>query len=764
MRRLLLMAFALISATAHGQGLRLGLAHHKAQRAKAKTKAASHAPASKPKKNVRIDEASDVRGDCLYRYVFAYNKNKERSSETIYRKQRTGTEWGEEQLYNKGIYTYEYDTQGRIVSKTVRYEKDDTSLSSYNVAVSYEDGYTAYTRCEISADGDYTEKERWSVYPSGLLRSYATTDDLSPSHDTYAMFDENGSCIECSRGRGYGSDDYYTRRTLQGTLNDSTITTYSNGYQGTRVEHYTYDPENGKLTEYKRWGQHIDSQKEEYVYDNLGRISAHRKYYGEGDGEDDDVAPDDLPAESTRAAAAGTGAQYALEEPTWRLEYNETYTYYNDEVYGIGNTWHDVFGMDGPLANRHSEDDDYKDGEPWVEDLTFNRDATGKLLSVVSTNTEDPETIEKNTIDVDGNGHITREHAYFRQEYEINGETTWYEDDVTIDFNWDRTDFGYGDAYDYDYVKTAEQKSTFKSIHGDGDASTDFFEYGYSPGSQFIVQRTYDSGTVEWAEVRPANKGLKIREGDNRFVQEVQTEDVSFVRPNLLKDYDGFYPDSLIVASVKGRVVACSTQSGYAERHNYGIDYFEWLGGDLPAYLNVDNDDGTYFSISHDSGLTICKDIYDLPIYVVQDGRLLKEYIYYDIISASPSEPRENVAARSVAIPEGQAYDEITYTYDTNGLVVGKAIKRTDENGTVTDEVAVEVKYDEASGIGLLHVSTGGSLRLSGRSLGLADGGAFGVFTLDGRTLAASATSYQFPTAGTYVVRVGATSLKVNIR
>ena len=732
MRKIFFTVLAMAAISANGQRVRLGLAYHKAQKYRmerrmqnaAKCETAQKAPIAK---NVRIDETTDVRGNNQYRYVFAYNKDKERSSETIYKRHFEDGKWSDEELCDKGIYTYEYDSQGRIISKTVKYE-ECKDFDSYNITVDYSNPeYTIYTKYGMSSSGDTHWKEaEWSFYKNGQMRHY---DDFNEFGYGYSKtFDENGSCIE------YHTN--YRGKELHGVLNDSTITRFED-HSPIRVESYVYNPENGKLTEYKEWGANRDSRKYEYVYDQFGRISAIRKYYDQNDDSDNGSSYRNI------NKAESNHEHELIEEPKWRLEYNETFTYFNDEVYGIGNPWHDVFGFDGPLTNRHLVDDDYEDGQPWVEDLTLNRDANGKLLSVVSTKPEDDEIVEKNTIDVDANGHITREYAYYKEGN--NSEET-----TTVDYLWEN-----GTVV------------SSKTISKDGYSPEPYVRdctFAYGEGTfSFKCKQTYSSSNESESNgtITKRNKGYMLVEDEGaddetRFIQEVQTEDVRFTRPNLIRDYEGFTTDSTIIASVKDRVVAFGKML-YGSGTDYQWGNVEWGVGDADAYFNTNED--TYFSISHDGDQTVCSNYKGQPRFILKDGRLIKEIVYEEVYENGTVTP-----AKRVAIPTGEPYKEITYLYDDNGLVTGQTVKTVDKNGTTTDEVKVEVKYDPSSGIDNMTVSTGGKLSLSGRTIGLTDGQTFSVFTLDGKQLSTNAQSFTFPKAGVYMINLNGKIVKLNIK
>lgn len=750
MRKILFTVLAMAAISANGQILGLGFGRHKAQKQRTERRMQNAAKCETTQKalfakNVRIDETTDVRGNNQYRYVFAYNKNMERSSEIIYKRYFEDGKWSDEEFCNKGIYTYEYDTQGRIVSKTVKYEnRNNYDFESYNITVDYSNPeYTVYTKYTISPDdGSYSEEAAWSFYKNGQMRHY----DNNPSHsspynNSYSIqYDENGSCIKLETNGQSGKE-------LHGLLNDSTITR-SEGYDGLlytqSVESYVYNPENGKLTECKVWGNNSESRKYEYVYDQFGRISAIRKFYDQNN--DSDVGSYSI------NKAASNHEHELIEEPKWRLEYNETFTYLNDEVYGIGNPWHDVLGFDGPLTNRHLVDDDYEDGQPWVEDLTLNRDANGKLLSVVSTKPEEDGIVEKHTVDVDADGHIARVYDYSKDT-----DGSWFEEYITTyDYHWENGS-----------ISSAKQTIETNSSDGYSDKTVDDFVFSYADGYFGYKQQSGKYGYETNGSVTKRNKGYKRVEsnvnGENLCIQEVQTEDVKFVRPNLIRDYDGFTTDSTIVASVKDRVVAFGKSHYSNNALNYKWGEIEWETNDennvTEAYFNTNED--TYFSISHDGDQTICSNYKGQPRFILKDGKLLKEIIYEDA-SYNAGVVVNSVA--HVAMPTGEAYKEITYSYDANGLVTGQTVTSVDKNGTTTDEVKVEVKYDPTSSIGNMTVSTGGKLSLNGRTIGLENGQTFSVFTVDGTQLSANAQSFTFPKAGVYMVSVNGKTMKLNIR
>lgn len=750
MRKALLLTLAAASIASYGQELRLGNYYHRQQKQKSelrKETAANTYDKSESKnvayrglqKGVYIDQAMKMNGNNIYRYVFAYNKNMERSSETIYKKYFNGAEWSDEELYNKGVYTYEYDNQGRIVSKRVVYEKPYTEFDSYTISVDYNnDDYTLYTYYIITDYGDYCSSE-WSFWKNGNLRHYTVYNgDGSDRREKCSVsFDQNGNCTRIAAD--------YKSKEFSGNLNDSTIITNDtyDGYDNPMtLEHYVYNPENGKLTEYKTWGIHAENRKYEYIYDALGRISAIKKYY---DADEEDAGTD-----YSKAPAKGM-SEFSTKEPEWRLEYNETYTYFNDEVYGIGNPWHDIFGMDGPLTNRHLVDDDYEPNIPWVEDLTFNRDANGKLLSLVSTKTEEEGFIDENTFTVDANGHITRQYVHSKESWEDGG---YNEETITTDYNWQG-----------ELLTSSHETSSENTSYAGSRTYTRDYSFTYDNGT--VGYKRLSSGDGDDSErsgsITKLNKGFKIVEKgkyeQSTFIQEVQTEDISFVRPNLICDYEGFSTDSTIIVSVKDRAVAYMKAQGYSYDDGLGWHDFEYSLGEASAYVNTN--DNTYFSVSHEGDKTICSNAQGLLVFELQGDKLLKERVYEGWFEENGAV----MAPSRASNPSAHCiYKEITYSYDENGLVNGQTVTTVDENGTKVDETKVEVVYNPASGIESINATTGKSLYLCGRTLGMTNG-SFSVYTLDGTMLANDASSFQFEQGCTYIVKSGnGKAIKVNVR
>lgn len=114
------LALALAS-TANAQGVWFGRMHLKQRAGQMEQQGMkrNNTPATVPMARLGsaadkpLDEYQEKRGDAFYRYVYAYDKDLMRSSETIYKKVKGDDgRWGEETLYDVGTYLYEYDSQG----------------------------------------------------------------------------------------------------------------------------------------------------------------------------------------------------------------------------------------------------------------------------------------------------------------------------------------------------------------------------------------------------------------------------------------------------------------------------------------------------------------------------------------------------------------------------------------------------------------------------------------------------------------------------
>ncbi len=92
------------------------------------------------------------------------------------------------------------------------------------------------------------------------------------------------------------------------------------------------------------------------------------------------------------------------------------------------------------------------------------------------------------------------------------------------------------------------------------------------------------------------------------------------------------------------------------------------------------------------------------------------------------------------------------------------AIWRLDSDGSRTETVELEYKYDPATGIGSIEATAKAGLHFSGRTLGMTDGSLFSVYTPDGQQLVAGVDGYTFAAQGVYLVRTGKTTVKVSVR
>lgn len=761
------LALALAS-TANAQGVRFGRMHLK-QRAGQMVQQGmkrNNTPATVPMARLGsaadkpLDEYQEKRGDAIYRYVYAYDKDLMRSSETIYKKVKGDDgRWGEETLYDVGTYLYEYDSQGRVKAKTVSYGKNEDFVS-YRVMVDYgTDGTTTYTRYELdSGNGGYWPARQWSCYDSGQLASSAEYD--YDGRAKYARtFAKNGIAT------GGGND--LRKYVCSGTVNDSTVTHYwrddSNAeWRQERIEanrHHNWGT--GRLAVYKCYGtdEYYGSYEErmfEFGYDGLGRITSIKKYYT---GNDDDSQPgwsggtggdgatygSDSPA---RAGRAATG------EPQWRLEYSETYEYWGDEVYGVGNPWHDVFGMDGPLKRI------YLDDEGYITQTLFERDASGKLLSV-SYSDEDIEGVtETGTVEVDADGLITRIEDTSEETY---GDDYYYYSDAT-EYTWEG-------GLVTEAVNTWHTKTRYPDGQREYTEVTNF-RYSYGEGSFTVTAENDQSANKDECTITDDGSRYSVATRSStdgtwtdgyRFVREVQQEDVSFVMPDISADMAGFSPDSTVVASVAGRVV-CAYDCGYDNDMNYGFHSIE--EDNSYNYMNAISGK-TYFAISHDGDETVCSDIEGRPIYVVAGGRLVRQYIYHeaDYGNAGPTTGSGNAGmSRAATVPAGLAYDEITYTYDSRGRIAGRTEVSVSEDGTRTEEVKLEYTYNEAAAIATAEATAKAGVRLTGRTLGMADGSRFSVYNAAGQLLAEGATEFTPAAAGIYIVKAGGLTAKVAVR
>lgn len=775
---LAIVSALMMSYSASAQGVKFGKRYMKQRMElrkqeaakKAAAKAAKETQTLKANANNILDEYEERDEDRIYRYVYAYDKNKMRSSETIYLKEKTDGVWGEEKLYTVGRYTYEYDTQDRLSVKTVTYDENDL-FDTYRVMVTYGDGVTEYKKyIWDDSDNKYRLNESWSYHDNGVLASYVEY-NYDGDIETGSTFDANGVST------GYIFYGSY-KMTFDGELNNPVVTYYHLDWNGDgtstwnmeKQETYKYDPSNGRLVEYtlydNYYDEYYDAKKYTYTYDELGRIIAIREYDEAGNDDETvgtdpeiDVNGDGVVDENDRPVytAAKTSVTDDVE---WELYYEEMYTYFNDDVYGVGNTWHDVFGMDGPLSRIDVTDYDGK------SITVFTRDADGRLTSITFPSATNPEIDSKQTATIDENGQILK----IEGTSAYNGDDMSYFSSMTTEYTWvdgQAVKAVMTDRYEDktpDGVNSYESKNTTNYTYGDGKVKvTTYDEDSATPSSTTAIEELGTTRKVHHS----INHGTYSE--DETIARYVQTEDISFVRPNLKADVEGMTADSTIVVSVAGRVVCAyegesNSGFGYLDNDDY---YSSLLEYDNTAYYANTISGSTYFTIEHDGNETVCSDIKGLPIYILTDGRLTKEYKYYDIsqdIGPVVPDEQQATAMRAASIPEGQAYDEITYVYDADGRLAGKTEVSVDENGTRTEEITLEYKYDEASGIASVEADAKVGVTLDGRRIGLSDNSAFSVCTVGGQVIAAGVTSYTFNSPGIYIINAGGITTKVAVK
>ncbi len=774
---LTLLAAAFMSQSAGAQGVKFGTRYMKqrielrkqAAAKKAAARAAKETKALKAQAGNILDEYEEKVDDRIFRYVYAYDKDKMRSSERIFMKEKTDGKWGAEKEITTGTYKYEYDSQRRLYVKTVTYTANDY-FTTYRVTVNYGDGETEYERSEWDEyDQKYRTTQRWSYHDNGVLASF--TDYEHRNGTVGSTFDTDGV------NTGYIFNG--TKMTFTGELNSPTVTYYEGenwndetqeytSWRQKRQETYTYDPATGKLAEYVVTDEYDDNKKYTYSYDAHGRITAIREYGEEGDNVEvpgGDVNGDGVVDEDDKPVVASAKAA-STDNIEWVLNYEEMYTYYNDEVYGVGNSWHDVFGMDGPLASINVLDED---GER--QETVFTRADDGRLTGITFPNqVTDSYYTSTDVATIDAEGQITKieeEYSYKSGSWDddpnYNGEDrsiysyfateyTWEGGNVVKAYMTDKYEETVSGQPPYSY----EQHETHRYTYGDGKVTIKKYgDDGTTLASTTVIE---EQGTMR--NVRHSVHSGTTTE-DEYIARYVQTEDIAFVRPNLAADVEGMTADSTIVVSVAGRAV-CAYEGAWNTQFGYTVTEY-----DNTAYYVNTMSGSTYFTVEQDGGETICRDIYGLPIYILTGGRLTKEYKYYDVAQEIGPEvdPEMRAAAMlSADIPAGQAYDEITYKYDAEGRLAGKTEISVDENGTRTEDISLEYTYDEATGITSVEATANAGITLNGRRIGLSDNSAFSVCTLGGQVLASGVTQYTFASPGIYIVNAGNVKTKVLVK
>lgn len=710
-------------------------------------------------------------GDGLFRYVFAYDSNKQRSSETIYYKERNAGVWGSESLYEVGNYSYQFDSKGRLKVKEVKYSLGKPQFQTYRIMVDYNDNAAAgeavstFKRYTLADDNNYQLEEQWSLYANGQLASHS----LFNSYDAVShRYDENGT-INAILSYDFSDDRLVTKVTKSGTLNDSTIVHYKDGMPSW-TERYRYDGKTGRPLEYTTWGKTVDAFHNVWEYDAQGRIVLDEHYV---DSADDDVdyptfaalsgkrrkaarlpflstgwSEADANARKADAAPRRNRTESALTEPEWKLDERITYKYFNDEAYPVSNSWRSVMNMEGPLSECAFLEKGDETEPDYEERIVFTRDASGKLTAVNHTYSKETDSENSSVYVVDAAGHVTRR-TYTNKETSGDRTDTYVEDNQYV---WD-SDRCVSMVETNGYT-TGQQTKTSHVYTYDTAANkfTDELRIMHENGTDEPSTVTYtvqQNGT----SVEATNKESAYC--NSRYIREVQQEDVSFIAPNMLKDFDGAYPEPRTVISVKGRVVTTAT----GPRGKY-YGYVE-----VPALNDADNQyltlaPGQYFSVKRVGNQLVCSDIDGFPVYVVEGNLLKKEYIYLD--NTSSVTPQTSVAPVAKAA-DGVECTEVEYIYSQYGLLVGQILTDISADGKRTENISIEYKYDEATGIGTYEATTA-KMQLSGRSLGLTDGTTFSVYTLDGKQLAANVADYTFASSGVYIVKVGGKSVKLTVK
>lgn len=546
----------------------------------------------------------------LYHYVMAYTSDGWRSSENIYRSLKSGKTFLQEELYDVGKYTYEFDTQGRVKVKNVSYEKGN--LQSYRIIADYSASPVSYTKY----DGDLSKIASWTCHDNGALASYTFhVDDPETGGraGTTVYYGENGELL--SDATAY-------------TLNEGTVE-----FDGGIKVHYKYDGKFGRLLEYSLTGSDYDMSIV-LEYDDLGRVV--KAYQTDED-----------------------------EKITATMEY------FNNEVYGVGNSWRDVFGMDGPLTKIT-----VNGAESAYMTFTFNRDNEGKLLSINGTWAEWDST-EWTVKD----GHIVG------LKYSGKDQT------LTYTYNWEGENLtemegkSKGDGVDYSerWVYSHEpgkMTETYYDSYGSNGTTRTIEENG----STFVMESTTNSNNVTGTS--------KTRDKLKRIIQQ---EDMSVRRPDIGADLSGFCPERPTLIAVKGRVIC----TGKSINDKWDVVYCDNDNGCLLTLNNYffNCNDDEFFNIRHEGATTTCVDALDRPVFETENSRLVREYIYNDESSeSSPMPAPKRIQRKKAGETSGELKDVtvITYNYNAEGLCSGQTITVYDSDGTSEQK---DVAYTYTTGI-----------------------------------------------------------------
>lgn len=695
----------------------------------------------------QLDEATVLNNDYgtlrQFRYVFGYNKDRERSSETVYVKERENGVWGNETLLDVGRYIYEYDSQQRIKMKTVRYDNGTTGwLTSYRIEAEYgQDGITEYTRYEDGANnGEYGATGAWAYHPNGVLAMKVDIPWAGEAPRNIFKYNDKGDVC-------FVQPNSYDAVKMTANSDGDSLVTVMSSWDGstwnvTSQRRVKYDSR-GHVVEFVVWNNdgnsYYDYDKYLFTYDDFGRIARMRKYEFVNNGGDD-VDPgipteQKTPNKSIVAPYLANATEIAepTDDASWSLDYDETYTYFNNDVYTYGNSWHDVFRMDGPLVSVHLVDDGY------VSDITFNRDATGKLLSVAFQEETVDGVTNINEATVNANGEITYLRNYFKEEYE--GQV--FEDETNTTYIWQDG-------------KMVKEQGTCTATYNTGYTFTRLYTYG---AGSVTIEDVEDGVTRKI--VKTGNRIMRTKSDSysntNREVTDMQTYDVSFVRKSPLKDINGFTPEETVVLSRKGRGVGAS--SGTYGNYDKQLEMSEI--DESYVYFNLNPD--SYFFIEPAGDTYKAYNIDNRLQYVVAGGLLLKEYVYYEEVSSTGGGSVQALSSVSETT-DGCAYDEISYYYTREGVLLSQTVTSYDEDGNKEDEVKLDYNYTGVDGINSISVDGKSQLRLNGRMLGLGGNGQFSVYALDGTLLQSGTSSYTFSRAGIYIVKCGSRAVKVQIR
>lgn len=682
----------------------------------------------------------------LYRYVVSYNANKERASETVYRKHKEydGT-WSKEERIDRGIYSYEYDSKGRMTRKEVKYENEEY-LDSYYVEITYGPNETIYKQYE-----DDRLCKMWGTFPTGE-QSLATMSEYDDRPDFYARYNKAGFITE--RGRYDKYEDEYTPFAI---YDESGLEMKKRS--NSRNKYYRYNAD-GKVVEYIELD--YDDFRQLVTYDNLGRILKIETYELSDDNEWAEPV-DPLP---DNHAAPHREYQKPLDEDIsnldWVLEEVTEYTYANDEVYDVTSGWYNEFGFCGPVTTMSNKE--YEDGElEEAVSITFTRNAAGKITSVdynVVGSDLKPE------FTIDSNGHITG--TKMREEYDYE-EPIWTPDgEFTGEF---RNVHGfYEQLVEYTWsgdnlMKVVETSSYFNSdIPNKTESRTETRTYAY--GTNLVTCTDTDNYgysniySIDTSDGR-IKQVYKDSWGDEKyFIIDKQKENVKFQLRRPFTETPALGLDSIKVISQAGRVLHVGGTE-YSEEDC--INAANFVQG-YPFRSNCSVKD--YFHVKKDNGQFYCYDYKDRITYIVKGNLLMKEYDY-DVEELVSREDNYigggGTRAQALSTTPTEACYIREYQYDANGNLIAVIASERDKDGKITQDYKLTYTYDPES-VGIQSISTNRGFRLNGRNLGANDGVTFSLYDLNGRPVATSVNDFTFDVPGTYIMKTGNKAVKINVK